>query len=251
LPELALTRPAREFSEIEALEALVQAISEQAPVVLLLDDIHAADQETIAALDYLQQRLAGVPGAIVTTIRTVQAPAEHPVRRLRPSTEVRLCPLTARELESLGIPRLYESTGGNPRFVTHALASGKRLELSNSLSETLLTQLRAEGRRPFRILLAASLLEPPFEPEPLATMLEQDVAGLTEQLEQLCERRILRVEGHGFRFRYDLVRAVLYYSLSPARRRVLRERLAQTHEQVPVPELPLVRVLGSIREEYA
>lgn len=248
LPELALTRPALEFGEVEALEALVQAISEEAPVVLLLDDLHAAGEETIAALDYLQHRLAGIPGAIVATVRTVSAPADHPIRRLKPSAQVLLRPLTAEELEPLAIPRLYESTGGNPRFVTHALASGKRLELSSSLSETLLAQLQAEGLGYYRILLAATLLMPPFEPEPLAAMLDHDVAELTEQLERLCERRILRVEGNGFRFRYDLVRAVLYYSVSPARRRVLRERLAETDEQV---KSPLVRALGSTGEEYA
>ena len=248
LPELAPARAAREFREVEALEALVQAMSEQAPVVLLLDDLHAAGQETIAALDYLQHRLARVAGAIVTTVRTVSAPADHPARRLRPSTQMLLCPFTAEELEPLGISGLHRSTGGNPRFVVHALSSGKRLELSSSLSETLLAQLRAEGLSEYRVLVAATLVTPPSEPEPLAAVLRHDLTELTEQLERLCERRILRVDGNGFRFRYDLVRAVLYYSLSPARRRVLRERLAETDEQV---ELPLVRPLGSIRDAHA
>ena len=248
LPELALTGPAREYTEVEGLEALVRVLSEQAPVVLLLDDLHSADRATIAALDYLQHRLVGVPGAVVTTVRTVYAPPDHPLRRLRPTTEVRLCPLTAEDLAPLEIVGLHESTGGNPRFVTDALANGKRLALSPSLQETLLAQLRGEGRRAYRILLAASLLAQPFEPEPLATMLELDVAELTEQLEQLCERRILRVEGNGFRFRYDLVRAVVYYSLSPARRRILRERLPHTGEQL---QAPPVRIAGSTWDLYA
>ena len=249
LPVLALNRPARVYTEVEALETLVQVISGHAPVVLLLDDLHFADQATIAALAYLQHRMSGVPGGIVATVRTVYAPPDHPVRRLSPSTLVSLGPLSAEELEPLGIPRLYETTGGNPRFVTDALANGKQLELSSSLTETLLAQLRGEGRRAYRILLAASLLTPPFEPELLATMLELDVAELTEQLERLCERRILRIEGNGFRFRYDLVRAVLYYSLSPARRRVLRQRLEEADDQA---QSPPIRVAGSTwGEEYA
>lgn len=247
LPELALNRPAREYTEVETLEALVRVLSDHEPVVLLLDDLHCADHATITALDYLQHRLAGVSGAIVTTIRTVYAPADHPIRRLRPSTEIRLCPLTAADLEPLGIPRLYESTGGNPRFVTDAMANGNHHALSPSLTETILSQLRTEGRRAFRILLAASLLTPPLEPEPLAAMLELDVGELTEQLERLCERRILRVEGYGFRFRYDLVRAVLYYSLSPARRRILRERLAASEPDLRFAPTP---TLGWDEEEY-
>lgn len=248
LPELALARPAREDTEVETLEALVRVLAEQEPVVLLLDDLHRADHATIAALDYLQHRLAGVAGAIVTTFRTVHAPADHPVRQLRPSTEIRLCPLTAEELEPLGIPRLHEATGGNPRFVTDTIASGNRLELSASLTETLLSQLRAEGRRAYRILLAASLLTPPFAPEPLAATLELDVGQLIEQLERLCERRILRVDGYGFRFRYDLVRAVLFYSLSPARRRILRDQLAETEPDRRFAPIP---ALGSDEKGYA
>jgi len=248
LPELALAQPAGDYTEVETLEALVQVLSEHGPVFLLLDDLHSADQATIAALDYLQHRLCGVAGGIFTTVRTVHAPPDHPVRRLRPSTEIRLCPLTPEELEPLGIPHLHESTGGNPRFVTDALANGNRLDLSSSVAETLLSQLRAEGHRAYRILLAASLLTPPFEPEPLAAMLELEVAELTEQLERLCERRVLRIAGYGFRFRYELVRAILFYSLSPARRRILRERLSQTEAKL---QLAPGRVLGLTGDGYA
>ncbi|HSC90201.1 MAG TPA: BTAD domain-containing putative transcriptional regulator [Gaiellaceae bacterium] len=225
LPELVLAGPTREYAEVEALEALVEVLSEQAPVVLVFDDLHAADQATVAALGYVQRRCTGVPGALVTSVRTVYAPPGHPIRRLRPTATVRLCPLSAEELAPLSMPGLHEATGGNPRFVTDAVANGKRLELSSSLSETLLAQLRAEGRRVYRTLLTASLLAQPFEPEPLADLLSVDATGLTEELERLCERRILRVDGLRFRFRYELVRRALLGSISPARRRLLLQQL--------------------------
>jgi DNA-binding SARP family transcriptional activator len=227
LPELAVGRPAREFADVEALEALVQVISENAPVVLMFDDAHTADLATIAALDYLQIRCAGVPGALVVTVRTVRAPSNHPIRRLSPTKIVHLCPLTADELAPLARPGLHEATGGNPRFVTDALAQdGKPLELSRSLAETLLAQVRAEGDDVYRTLRTASLLEQPFEPEPLARLLGGvDAAELTEELERLCELRILGIEGLGFRFRYDLVRQVLRQTVSPARRRLMTLRL--------------------------
>ena len=72
-------------------------------------------------------------------------------------------------------------------------------------------------------------------------MLGADENELTEELERLCERRILRIEGLGFRFRYDLVRQVLLGSISPARHRLLRQRLA---ERVDAP-FPAGRALGS------
>jgi hypothetical protein len=110
--------------------------------------------------------------------------------------------------------------------VTVAMANGDGPELSATLAETLLAQARAEGAFAYRILLAASLLEQPFEPEPLAALAAVDPVELVEELERLCERRILRVCGPRFHFRYELVREVLLASLSPARRRLLEARLA-------------------------
>ena len=72
-------------------------------------------------------------------------------------------------------------------------------------------------------------------------MLGADAAELTEELERLCERRILRIDGLGFRFRYDLVRQVLLGSISPARHRLLRQRLGERVDA----SFPASRALGS------
>jgi DNA-binding SARP family transcriptional activator len=231
LPELELAEPTQGFGEIDALEALVEVIADNAPLALVIDDLHWADPETVAALSYLQRRCAGLPVALITAARIDHTPQDHPVRRLAPDALVPLEPLTAAELAPLGIPDLIEATGGNPRFVTEAIAGGGNgPELSTALAEKLLAQHRAEGPWAYRVLLAASVLEQPFDPEPLATFLAVDEAELIEELERLCERRILRVAGLGFRFRYDLVRDVLLASISPARRRILRQRLSGTDE---------------------
>ena len=230
LPELGLKEPSREFAEVGALEALVELIAKQAPMVLLLDDLHWADPHTIAAVSYLQRRAANIPVALVTAVTTEHTPADHPARRLNPTARVHLEPLSAAELAPLGIPGLQESTGGNPRLVAAAIANGRRGELAAALAETLLAQCRAEGAGAYRVLRAASVLEQPVRPESLATLLGVDAAELIEELERLCERGILRVDGLGFRFRYRLVHEVLRASLSPARRRLLRERLDRPAE---------------------
>ena len=232
LPELTLGEPPEEFAEVDALEALVALIAGHAPLVLLFDDLQSADVSTLAALGYLRHRCAGIPVALVLAVATEQTPADHPVRRLQPDTLLGLEPLTPAELAPLGIPDLHESTGGNPRFVTEAIANGSQAELSATLAEALLSQCRAEGAWAYRVLVAASVLEQPFEPEPLAALLSADVAELTEELERLCERRILRIDGVRFRFRYELVRGVLLASLPPARQRLLRERLDQADDKI-------------------
>jgi len=231
LPELRADEPAEDVAEVDALEALVELIAEQAPLALFLDDLQWADRQTVAALSYLQHRGTGISAVLVTAVASEHAPADHAVRRLMPTTVVRLEALTENDLAPLGIPDLHESTGGNPRFVTEAISADARGELSAALAEALLAQCRAEGAWAYRVLLAASVLEQPFEPEPLATLLRVDEVELVEELERLCARRILRIDGLRFRFRYQLVRAVLLDSLSPARQRLLRERLHQRDDE--------------------
>jgi predicted ATPase len=230
LPELMLAAPKREFDEVEVLEALVALVSEHAPLVLLLDDLQWSDPHTLAALGYLRRRGASLPVALVTTSAITAASPEHVRGRLKPDTVVRLEALSPDELAPLGMPELHESTGGNPRFVTEALANGRHGAPSRTLTEALLAQCRAEGDDAYRVLVAAAVLEQPFEPEPLADLLGADAAELTEELERLCEQRILRIDGFRFRFRYDLVRQVLLGSISPARQRLLHQRFTSIDE---------------------
>ena len=205
-------------TEVDALEAVVELIRDHAPLVLVLDDLHWADDASLAALSYLARRSSGLSCAFLAAVRTEDAPADNPVRRLVPGVHVRLQPLSAADLAPLGVPGLHDSTGGNPRFVAETVGGG----LADALKESLLAQCRAEGAVAYRTLLAASALEQPFGPEELAAVLGVDGAELVEELERLCERRILRVDGPRFRFRYGLVRDVLLASLSPARLRMLR-----------------------------
>ena len=237
LPELTLGAQMREFAEVEVLEALVALVAEHAPLVLLLDDLQWADTQTVAALAYLRRRGGGLPAAFVTTAPSAEAPDDNPLRRLTPDVVVRLEPLSPSELAPLGMPELHDSTGGNPRFVTDALADGQPVGRSQTLAEALLAQCRAEGDWGYRVLVAASVLEQPFEPESLSDLLGVDEAELIEELERLCERRFLRIDGLRFRFRYDLVRQVLLGGISPARQRLLRRRLdAFISDVAPVSE---------------
>src|SRR5262249_8032922 len=197
LPELGRDGHQAEFDAVEVLEALVALVDLHAPIVLLIDDLHRADGETVAALAYLHRRADGVAGAVVAT-RDVGAWGDF-LGRLAPDAAVRLEPLTEHDLAHLSIPGLHESTGGHPRFVAAAVAAGHPTPMSRTLTEALIAQCRAEGPRAFRALAAAAILEQPFRPELLADILDTDPIPLAEELERLCERRILRIDGVGFR----------------------------------------------------
>ena len=237
LPELALRAPHR-YADVDALEALVALVVEHALLVLVIDDLHSADPSTLAALGYLQRRCADVPAMVLGAVRAGAAFANQPLRLLQPDALVRLEPLSSTDLAPLGIPDLHESTGGNPRFVAETVSNGNRPALSPALADALLGQCRAAGAYGHRVLLAASLLQQPFQPETLAELLHVDATELAEELERLCEHRILRVDGFHFRFRYDLVRQVLLTSISPARRRLLQagvDRASAAAAPIPFP----------------
>jgi DNA-binding SARP family transcriptional activator len=232
LPELALQVPQTAFEEIDVLEALVSLLTDYAPIVLLLDDVHLADHRTLAALAYLRRR-AAFPGAIVTTARPTAASPGRPPHRLDADARLELDPLTPEDLARVGIAEIYETTGGDPRLVAEALANGDPASPSKTLTDALLAQCRAEGDWAYRVLIAACVVEQPFDPQPLAELLDVDAAGLVEELERLCERRILRIDGLRFRFRNDLLRQVLLESISPARQHLLRQRLDNLPAEPP------------------
>jgi DNA-binding SARP family transcriptional activator len=230
VPELApRDRPAG-FGEIDALEATVEVIRRAGPLALIFDDLHLADPGTVAALEYLRHRCAGSPVMILGAMRGEETPLDHPLSKLAETTRIRLEPLTEHELAPLGIPDVHGRTGGHPTLVANLIASGSDPDLRGSLSELLIARCRAEGAVAFRVLMTASTLPEPFEPEVLAALLETDPVVLVERLEQLCDRRILRVDGLRFRFRYAIQRDALRAALSPARDRLLRER-AQSVQQ--------------------
>jgi hypothetical protein len=161
---------------------------------------------------------------VLGALRDDETPLDHPLRRLAGTARIRLEPLTDHELGPLGIPDVHGCTGGHPALVANLIASGSDPDLRGSLSELLIARCRAAGAVHFRVLMTAATLPQPFEPEVLAVLLETDPIALVERLEQLCDRRILRVDGLRFRFRYAIQRDALRTAVSPARARLLRER---------------------------
>ena len=129
--------------------------------------------------------------------------------RLADTARIRLEPLTEHELGPLGIPDVHGRTGGHPTLVASLIASGSDPDLRGSLSELFIARCRAEGAVAFRVLMTASTLPEPFEPEVLAGLLETDPVVLVERLEQLARSSDPRVDGLRFRFRYAIQRDAL------------------------------------------
>ncbi len=88
-------------ASITPVEAFARPVCEQAPLALFLDDLHHADDATLATIDYLQRRCSEFPILVVATFQPSAVSTASPLRELRPSASVRLAPLDRAELRTL------------------------------------------------------------------------------------------------------------------------------------------------------
>lgn len=234
LPELGPPGSSPQAARTRAFESLAALIRARAPLVLFIDDLQWADASTVAALAFLVRRCSAVPVVILGALRGDEAGPDHPAHALQADFAVELGPLESGDLAPLGIDRLYEQTAGHPLFLVERLRAGTGDPdlVPETLRDLVLTRCRTAGPQGHRILAAASVVGRSFDPVVLARMLDSRTAVLTEELEELCRRRLLRVVGMRFDFRHDLVRDALLTSLSPARRRALHARALEALERV-------------------
>ena len=102
------------------------------PTVLVLEDVHWADDATLDSITVLGRRIGQLPALLVLTFRAGEAPPGHPLLaalgaiRADSSTLLELEPLSAGAVAALagdGADEVYAATGGNPFYVTELLAS--------------------------------------------------------------------------------------------------------------------------------
>ena len=163
----------------------------------------------VAALAYLRRRGGAIAGAVVTTARrrrTLGRPPRPPGAGRRRAARAAL---GGRARRRSACPSCTSRPAATPasspkrsRTAADAPVDDARRGAARAVPGRGATGL-SRPRRRGRCSSSRST------PEPLADILDADPTALTEELERLCERRILRVDGLRFRFRYDLVRQVL------------------------------------------
>ena len=143
-------------------DAAVDALRSSVDTVLLvIEDLHWADDATLDFVTFLARRVVGAPVLLVLTYRDDEVVGSHPtlpvlseigasvhVRcRLAPLTEAAPAELTHESW--IDLDELLRLTGGNPFFVTETLAAGG-VELPRSVAEAVLgraAHLPGDARR--------------------------------------------------------------------------------------------------------
>lgn len=207
------------------LDELSGPVQRQRPVVVL-EDVHWADEATLDLLVLLGRRIGRMSAVLIMTYRDDEVAADHPLRGALaslPSGIVRriaLPPLSPEcvseqaELAGQDAEMVLGLAGGNPLLVTELLkSSGQRVPAT--VQDLILDRLRAlpESARDLAHLVSV-----------IPTRAEADLVT-DDPLDACVDAGVLIRSGHGASYRHELLRSAVEDSLSPARRTALHRRV--------------------------
>src|SRR5215813_257049 len=107
----------------------------RAPTIAVIEDVHWADEATLDLIKFLGRRINKTTSMLIVTYRDDEVGPDHPLRLVfgdlpnRSVARIRLVPLSRGAVDTLAeragrqVDNLFAVTGGNPFFVTEALAS--------------------------------------------------------------------------------------------------------------------------------
>jgi predicted ATPase len=220
------------------------------PGLLVLDDLHWADEASLDVLAYLVHRLAGRPLLVVACWRSEQVPADARLRRLAAEARRagnaqvlelgRLDAAAVAELVSAVAPAragvaglLHERTEGLPFLVLEYLAVvGDDDELPSlppgGARDLLAARVRGVGDAARQLLATAAVLGRSFDVDTARAASGRSDEEAVAALEELAARGLVReVAGDVYDFGHGLVRDLVYAETSLARRRLLHRRVGE------------------------
>jgi DNA-binding CsgD family transcriptional regulator len=236
----------------EALVAVLEGLSDTAPVLLVIEDLHWADASTRAFLRFLASTLGDERILVVATYRPDELHRRHPLRPLIAELErvralrIDLEGLTRDELGEqlasiLGSPpdaalvdRLYARTEGNPLFTEELLAAGLdgRGAVPPSLAAALALRIERLGEDAQEVVRVLSAGGPQFLDDAILV----EVSGLERRalrdgLREAVASHIVVLEGDRYTLRHALLREAVHDELLPGERAELHRALARALER--------------------
>ncbi|HTU08220.1 MAG TPA: AAA family ATPase, partial [Trebonia sp.] len=215
--------------------ALLSQVSDAGTLdVLVIEDVHWADEATVDMIWFLGRRIKSAPALLIASYRDEGLPADHPLRvvlgglaGLRSTHRVTLPPLSqdgVRELSvdsGLDSAELFRLTGGNPFLVTEVLQAGMR-EVPAAARDAVLARTARLTPQARELLDVAALLGTRIEPGEI----EAAVPGSAPLIDEIHASGLLVEDGIRLRFRHEIARltveqAIMAHRRGPIHRRIL------------------------------
>lgn len=220
--------------------AALLAAGGRAPTVVVLEDLHWADEASLDALRLLARKVEHSHLLVVATFRDDELDRLHPLRIVlgelatRPTVDrVTVAPLSHQAVATLAsgthvdAARLHVQTGGNPFFVTEVLASGNGA-VPETVKDAVLARAASLSTRARRVLDAVAIAPPHVE----LWLLDGLVPDEVDALDECLSVGMLGSARGAVAFRHELARRAVEESVEP-RRRVALHRLAVAALAVP------------------
>jgi len=254
---LAAGQPTMRFRVVDEVTALVERVSLQSPLALVLEDLHWADASTLVTVYSMARRIRYLPALIVATYRpTPVRPELERLEELAQAENGRLLLLDG--LDRTGVETLARSvlgapadvhllehisrTGGNPLFVIELLSALQREgaiqvvdgkaradaldELPLSLVSAIVRRLRSVSPQTIEMLHVAAVLGARFAVADLAELTGRSHGELASQVGEAITGGVLVAEDGLLSFRHDLVRQAVYQDQPRPVRKAMHRRIA-------------------------
>ena len=262
------------FRLFDATAEFLRNASESRPILLVLDDLHAADTPSLLLLQFLARELGSMRMLVLGAFRDIdplpaksltalladlaREPVTHRVllRGLSERDVAKYVEATASEIASPElVAALHEETDGNPLFVAETVrllavegiglgppAAG--IAIPQSVRDVIARRLAHLSEECNRVLSLASVLGRDFSPAALARVCGVSEDDLLETLDEAMTARVVTdtPDAPGrLRFGHVVIRDTLYEGLTTARRvrlhRLAVEALAALYGEEPGPHL--------------
>jgi tetratricopeptide (TPR) repeat protein len=224
-------------------------LSEQAPVVLIVEDLHWADRSTRDLLAFLVRNLRDERILLVATYRSDDLHSGHPLPavlaeldRSRLVEHLQLPRFDQEELAELlrgilGTPppprtleRIFANSEGNAFYAEELIAAGDHPasgQLPPRLQGLLMARVATLSQEARQILGVAAVIGRRAEHDLLVAASQLVEARLVRGLREAVDRQLLVTERDAYRFRHVLLQEAVYGELLVGERRRLHAAVAQ------------------------
>ena len=231
-----------------AVLGLLTELAGAAPVLLILEDLHWADQSTRDLVTFLSRMLHNERLALVATYRSDDLHRRHPLRpliaelqRLPDVTLIELGPLSssamttllsglsAKPLEARAIDQMINRAEGNAYYAEELLeASSNGSALPAGLADLLLARVERLSPEAQQVLRTAAVTGRRVDDELVRRASGLDGPVYDAAVREAVANQLLVPDGdHGYSFRHALLREAVYADLLPGERTRLHARLAE------------------------